>query len=650
MAVGLRFLGSIGVGGLPDSTSLVAESHSGKWAVTAGFNYAARSVQFEIIDRTTHTTSWTIPGSYPYSVSNYRGQVETMVAFSPDDGRIAVGGTTLSEYDVRTHHLLWRHTNVRINAVAYSADGTTIAAGGALPIVAAYASRSGLERWRVNHGSIVVSTAVDPHAAIIASGSDGGGVRLWEMHGGRELPHLRIPHLDGGRHWQAALDGYLAHEGRVLDLGFTKSGTLITGAGDGSMRLWDPIGGRMLAERICPVAVNAISIGTAGAVASCFESGPALFDPGTLLAREYFGEDNGGTEHVWAVPDGWLVYGGDGTMKKWNAANFTTKTLAGEIESAALAPGGDLLAYSYGDRIVHIASIAGGTQVAQISGVQSAKYGCCFGRRVLMLGMSRDTLFVDTYSTEGFVDHHGAYNGVLSAWDFRGRKLATYDGVTASQIVPFDDGRFLTVTAPAMTDTPWSATLIDRRTARVTVWTPKQTVSDRLSHLELFNSAAPIEDGGPAVVTEVSRSDVNVLQERELPSGRVVRTFRQSFQADQQHGIVQDRENQAIAVGGAIDGLTVFTLGGETISRNLYALGDQQLAGMDASGGRVAFLTQPHTYDCDGSYHVHVFSERSGREVASVSKAVCAQSVQLSDDGRTLAVQTKFGVDIYAVR
>lgn len=319
------------------------------------------------------------------------------------------------------------------------------------------------------------------------------------------------------------------------------------------------------------------------------------------------------------------------------------------MKSAALAPDGTAIAYTYGDRLVHLASTHTLRNTVQIDGVTQAKYTCCFGRPVTVLAMTDDAVLVDTYSSEGFVDHHGAYRGMLREWDLRGREIAQYKGVTAGQIAPVEGGRKLILTAPAMTDTPWSVTLINRRTASVSAWRPKQTVSDRLTGLDVFNSAAPIDDGGPAIVMETERYGRRVLQERELPSGRIVRTFPGTL-APTVHGIVQDRRNGDVAVMGSQDGLTVLTLGGGIVSRNANALQSEQLAAMDGSGGRIAFLTQPQTYGCDGSYHLRVISEQTGRLIDSIDRPVCAQNLQISDAGRVLAVLTARGLDIWALR
>lgn len=643
----LQFVGTIGLAS-PDAP-LVAESHDGKWAVVA--HYSGDAVEFAMIDRHSGREAWTFPGASPYSMSyDDASRIDTMVAFSPDDAHIAAGGTSLCEYDVHTGHRLWQHANLRVNAVAYSPDGRSIVAGGALPIVAAFDAGSGVRRWSVYHGSIVIALAVDPIAGVLASGSDGGGVRLWRLADGGELPHLRIPHLGAGAHMQAALDGFLAHEGRVLAVSFTNTGVLLTGGGDGSLRAWDPLRGRMLSEHICPDAITSIVDDQRDAVAACFDSGPAIFDSRTLLVRQYFGDDNGGATGLWTLPDAWLVAGGDGTLKKWSRSSFAIETLGGTVKSAALAPDGTAVAYAYGDREVHLASTHTLRDTARIDGVAEAKYECCFGRAVMLLAMTDNGVVVDTYSSEGFVDHHGAYRGMLREWNLRGREIARYKNVAAAQIAPIQGGAELIVTAPALTDTPWSVALINRRTGAVSVWRPEQTVTDRLAGLDIFNSAAPVvDDGDPAIVIETERYGRRVLQERELPSGRIVRTLAGTLAATT-HGIVQDRRNGNIVVLGAQDGLTVLTLRGRIVSRDTNALQSEQLAGMDVSGGHIVFLTQPQTYGCDGSYHLRLMSEQTGRLIESIDRPVCAQNVQISDDGRVLAAQTARGVDIWALR
>lgn len=572
-----------------------------------------------------------------------------MVAFSPDDSRVAVGGTALSLYDVATHRLLWRDDGLRINAIAFSPDGTTITAGGALPIVAAYDAATGGERWRVNHGSIVMSIAVSPNGRIAASGSDGGGVRLWQVPSGIELPHLRIPKLGPGTHMQAALDGYLAHEGHVPAVGFTGNGLLLTGAGDGSMRLWNPLHGRMLDQYVCATAVDSIAIDGARAVAPCFENGPALFDLPDLHVARYFGENNGGASAVLRASNGWVVEGNDGTIKSWNRSTFAIRTVSGSIASSALSPRGDRIAYSYGDRIVHVASTSSLRDIAEIDGVAWAPYRCCMGRPYLVLAMAGDDVIGDSFSTSGFVDHHGAYDGVLGIWNLDGRKVERYNGITASQIFAFDGGKLLILPTPAMTDTAWNVAIVNRQSKRYAVWQPQQTVSDRLQGLDVFASALPVLDGRPAVFTQSVIDNRLVVTERALPSGRALRTWRHTFSTSI-HGMVQDRQSGDIAVAGKDDGLTILQLRGSIVALNSHAFERDFVMAMDAGGGRIAVLLQPDMYRCDGSYHLRTFSVFTAAPIAPVNRPGCAQNVQISADGRVLAVQTARGIDIWRLR
>jgi WD40 repeat protein len=642
----LRFAGTIG---LPPSDSfVVCESHNGKWAVVGRAN--GRDLQLSIVDRRTHRALWSVAGSYPYGRFENEG-LSAMVAFSPSDERIAIGGTSLSLYDLRSHRMLWRDDGMRINAVAFSPDGGTIVGGGALPIVAAYDATTGRERWRITHGSIVISVAVSPDASIAASGSDGGGVRIWNLADGAQLPHLRIPHLGAGTHMQAALAGFLAHEGHVAALAFAPDGSLLSGAGDGSMRLWDVRRERMLAERVCPTAIRSIVMLQSAAVAPCFESGPAVFNLPNLRATRYFGEANGGAAGVWATPDAWIVYSNDGTFKRWDARTFAIETLSGTITSAALAPDGNAVAYTYGDRIIHVASTASFDEIGTIRGAAGAPYRCCIGRDYIVLAMTAGEVLADTFDTAGFVDHHGAYDGVLHIWSLDGREIERYKGITASEIFTWNAGRTIVLPAPAMTDTAWSVALIDRQSRRVAAWDPKQTVSDRLlfRNLEMLGSALPVYDHRPAILTQAVENDRLVVSEREVPSGRLMRTWHHTFPASI-HGMVQDRQNGDIVVAGKEDGLTVLTLNGSVIARNARAFAFGEVSAMDAGGEEIATLLQPQSYGCDGSYHLRVFSAHTGAAIASVDRPVCAQNVQFSNDGRVLAVQTARGVDIWSVR
>ena len=151
------------------------------------------------------------------------------VAFSPDGTTLAAGSGTptgsiddaVRLWDVGTGELeaaLWESQSVW--SIAFSPDGTILASG----------NGEGITLWDVEtHGMMgtlgegpVRSVAFSPDGALLASGHPNGKMRLWDVATNQE---------------QATLD---AHDGIVYALAFSPDGTTLASAGqDGAVRLWD---------------------------------------------------------------------------------------------------------------------------------------------------------------------------------------------------------------------------------------------------------------------------------------------------------------------------------------------------------------------------------------------------------------------------
>ncbi len=144
---------------------------------------------------------------------------------SPDGNTFAVGrgDTTVGLFDVLSgaHRSLRGHDD-QVLAVTYSADGKMIASG---------SWGGGVRLWRASDGHTIAklrahkgavrSLAIDPTGKLLASSGGEAKIRLWALPGGEP---------------KGVLSG---HEGAVPSVDFSPDGTLLaSGGSDRSVRLW----------------------------------------------------------------------------------------------------------------------------------------------------------------------------------------------------------------------------------------------------------------------------------------------------------------------------------------------------------------------------------------------------------------------------
>jgi WD40 repeat protein len=154
----------------------------------------------------------------------------TGLAYRPDGGEIAIGGyrevrrLVMAGAAVQAP-LPGLHDQVR--AVAYSPDGTWLAAAGGVPgsfgEIAIFDAKSGaLSRTLRGHRDYVYQLAVSHDGKRLASCGYDKSIRLWDVESGRVLSVLR------------------EHTDAVFAVAFSPDDTWIaSGAGDRSVKIWD---------------------------------------------------------------------------------------------------------------------------------------------------------------------------------------------------------------------------------------------------------------------------------------------------------------------------------------------------------------------------------------------------------------------------
>ena len=256
------------------------------------------------------------------------------VAFDATARRIAIGAYKsvhlLSVDDRKWSRSLDGHADL-VRAVAFSADGTRLAAAGGA------AGHVGEVRiWDVQqtpaktiatiqgHKDAILSVAFSPDSSIIATGSYDKLVKLWDAATGKELRTLK------------------EHSDAVYSVAFLPGGTqLVSGAGDRTLKIWDvQRGSRLFTISDALDAIYAVAVHPSGSRLSAAgadrmirtwtwnaDSAPAA-GPSATLVTSMFAHGDAVLGLAYS-PDGMTLVsaGADRTIKIWDSSSLAVKRL-----------------------------------------------------------------------------------------------------------------------------------------------------------------------------------------------------------------------------------------------------------------------------------------------------------------------------------
>ena len=200
------------------------------------------------------------------------GRVEAL-AFSPDGTTLASGSrdNTVRLWNIatRTTIAILEHTGF-VESIAFSPDGTILAYGSRNRTVKLWdvAARENIATlW---HNTEILSVAFSPDGTTLASGSADGPVLLWDV-----ATREHIATLDGHTEW-------------VWSVAFSPDGTTIaSGSSDGTVLLWD-----MSALGLGGSSQDAFSLSLDGDVTAGDQAVTSLdVSPGSVVSLQVFGEN-----------------------------------------------------------------------------------------------------------------------------------------------------------------------------------------------------------------------------------------------------------------------------------------------------------------------------------------------------------------------
>lgn len=290
------------------------------------------------------------------------------IAFSPDGQLLAVGGykdvRLLDAASGKVVATLSGHADV-VRALAFTPDGTKLAAAGGLP------ARSGeIKIWDLGagapyrlletmtgHKDCIYSVAISPDGKLLASGSYDKLILLWDLTSGKEVRTLK-DHIDA-----------------VFSVAFSSDGKrLASGAQDRSVKVWDVASGQRLFTLSEPLdGITAIAFQPSGTQLAAGGYDKVirtwvLTDKGGTLAQSMIAHEDTILQLTYS-PDGKMLISAsaDRTIRFWDAETLTLLRALDKqpdwVQAVSVSPNGKWLAAGRYDGSVSVYDLATYQQV-----------------------------------------------------------------------------------------------------------------------------------------------------------------------------------------------------------------------------------------------------------------------------------------------
>lgn len=417
---------------LPDCLPLLAWQGHESWVLAMAFDRHGQRLATGSEDATVKIWDAT-SGKCLHTFQAHTNRVRAVV-FSHDGATLFSGGDDgmLQAWDVqsgRALHAREAHAG-RLRALALTPDGVTLASGGDDGQVKLWTT-TGLEPLQTLHAhtSFVRSLAFHPYHRQLASGSENGTVKLWDVARAHAAPIFtgrysisKLAFHPAGSLLTGAADRYIylwdvdsgrlkgsftEHTSRIRDLTFVGDTTILASGGeDQTIRLWDMETGKCTQELQ----------GYNGWIRrlACSPDGQSLcsttYSKGVVLRDLESGREvrsyqaNRDVEAAAFSPDGNTLAAGDddGTVYLWEVHSGRCRRIlqghADRVRAVAFHPQRPLLASSSADAAIKLWDLQSGECLRTLSEHRGA---------VLSLAFNPD----------GTTLASGSYDGTIRLWD-----------------------------------------------------------------------------------------------------------------------------------------------------------------------------------------------------------------------------------------
>ncbi len=344
--------------------------------------------------------------------------------------------------------------------VAVTSNSASFVSGGPDGLVRVFNAANGEARELTDQPGPVRSLAISPNVALVATGSETGAVKLWNLGDGAD--RLRLLGHDGPvrgvafhsdnvrlastgedgtiRFWKLPTAPQLmaGHTAPVETLALAPNGQFVVTVGrDNSVRLWNGTSGAAVATgtgHLSPVSAAAFRT-DAAQFATGDEAGIVRFWNGTnATATGVLGAHTAPVTGIAWHPAGerFVTTATDGTARLWRFPLTPPRTLTGHTElvnAVALSSDGKLAASASADQTVRLYDLAAGNELRQLvtqSGIMTALDFSPDNATVAAASATGSILF---RKTEDAADqlYVAGHDGPINAIDFRadGQRIAS---------------------------------------------------------------------------------------------------------------------------------------------------------------------------------------------------------------------------------